>query len=54
MLDNQTSIAVSAEMNECLKLGNGEGHANVRYWVFLNFEPRLAASGLAQLGCRFA
>ncbi len=25
---------VSAEMNECLMLGGGEGRANVRIWVF--------------------
>lgn len=24
---------VSAEMNECLKLGSGKGRANVRGWV---------------------
>ena len=33
MPEKQTSIAVSAEMNECLKLGSGKRRANVRYWV---------------------
>ena len=33
MLENRTLIAVRAKMNECLKLGSGEGCSIVRVWV---------------------
>lgn len=33
MTDDHALSAVSAEMNKCLKLGSGEGRANVRNWV---------------------
>lgn len=32
-MENLPSTAVIAGMNECLKLGSGEGRANVRLWV---------------------
>ncbi len=54
MPEKQTAIAVTAEMNECLKLGSGKRRANVRYWVFLGTGLRSVASGLTRLVCRHA